>query len=613
MCGIIGILGKDDVTARLVDGLARLEYRGYNSSGVAVLSGGNVMVRRAVGKLDALRLRLQAEPVAGHVGIGHTRWATHGAPTEENAHPHRTGPVTVVHNGIIENYAEIRTELEADGQVFSSQTDTEVVSQLCARFYEAGDTAEMAVQKTLTQLKGAYALAFLFADALDTLVVARLGSPLAIGYGTAEPDGTFEMFVGSDAIALAPFTSRISYLEDGDMAILNQSRVVIRDHSGTEVTREIREIPIDAHVVDKGPYHHFMAKEIHEQPESLARGLRGLVDHHNERLLPILDGIDFATADRVILIACGTAHYACHIAKYWIESLAGIPVEVEIASEYRYRDLALTGCEIAIFVSQSGETADTLAALKHLRGCVAHRIAVINAPTSSIAREADHILDIAAGPEIGVASTKAFTSQLLSLAAIAIRAGAVRGHLDAKGEEDLVRGLVALPRHVTDVLRLEGEIEDLAREISSARDVLFLGRGAFFPLALEAALKLKEISYIHAEGYAAGELKHGPIALVDEAVPVVVFAPSDKHFGKTVSNAEEVAARGGNLVLVSDQTIAVSGSLAPRYALKMPKTSDMWAPIIYAVVAQLLAYHVAVLKGTDVDQPRNLAKSVTVE
>ncbi len=613
MCGIIGILGKEDVTARLVDGLARLEYRVYDSAGIAVLSSGNVTVRRAVGKLDALRLRLRAEPIAGHVGIGHTRWATHGAPTEENAHPHRTGPVTVVHNGIIENYAEIRTELEADGHIFSSQTDTEVVSQLCARFCEAGDTAEVAVQNALARLKGAYALAFLFADAPDTLVVARFGSPLAIGYGAAEPDGTFEMFVGSDAIALAPFTSRISYLEDGDMAVLNRSRVVIRDNSGAEVTREIREIPIDALVVDKGPYRHFMAKEIHEQPESLARGLRGLVDHHNERLMPILDGVDFAAADRVILIACGTAHYACHIAKYWIESLASIPVEVEIASEYRYRDLALSGREIAVFVSQSGETADTLAALKHLRGRVAHRIAVINAPTSSIAREADHILDINAGPEIGVASTKAFTSQLLCLGAIAIRAGAVRGYLDALGEKNLIQGLAALPRLVTDVLRIEGEIEVLAKEISSARDVLFLGRGAFFPLALEAALKLKEISYIHAEGYAAGELKHGPIALVDEAVPVVVFAPSDRHFDKTVSNAEEVAARGGILVLVSDQTIAVSGSSVTRHALKMPKTPDTWAPIVYAVVAQLLAYHVAVLKGTDVDQPRNLAKCVTVE
>ena len=613
MCGIIGILGKNDVTDRLVDGLARLEYRGYDSAGVAVVSSGNVTVRRAVGKLDALRMQLQARPIAGHIGIGHTRWATHGVPSKDNAHPHQTGLVTVVHNGIIENYVELRAELEADGQMFSSQTDTEVVSQLCTRFYQAGEPAEVAVQKTLARVKGAYALAFLFADAADTLIVARLGSPLAIGYGAPDPDGTIEMFVGSDAIALAPFTSRISYLEDGDMAVLNASRVVIRDHSGTEVTREILDMPIDALVVDKGPYRHFMAKEIHEQPESLGRGLRTLVDHHNERLLPILDGIDFAAADRVILIACGTAHYACHIAKYWIESLAALPVEVDIASEYRYRDLALTGREIAIFVSQSGETADTLAALKHLRGRVAHCIAVINAPTSSIAREADHALDITAGPEIGVASTKAFTSQLLNLAAMAIRAGVVRGRLDATRETDLVRGLVALPGQVTGILRLESAIQDLAREISTARDVLFLGRGTFYPLALEAALKLKEISYIHAEGYAAGELKHGPIALVDHGVPVVVFAPSGTHFDKTVSNAEEVAARGGTLVLLSDQTVSVSGSSPTRHALKMPELSDPWAPMVYAVVAQLLAYHVAVIKGTDVDQPRNLAKSVTVE
>lgn len=612
MCGIVGILGCSDVTDRLLDGLGRLEYRGYDSSGIAVLSEGKLEVRRAVGKLAALRERLEQAPVSGSVGIGHTRWATHGAPTEDNAHPHRSGPVTVIHNGIIENYATLRAELEAEGRVFNSATDTEVVAQLCCKFVEIGDTPDTAVQKTLSQLIGAYALAFLFDDSPEEMIVARCGSPLAIGYGAPESDGTFEMFVGSDALALAPFTARVSYLEDGDMAVLTLSRVLIRDLDGAEVTREIREIPAGNLSVDKGPYRHFMAKEIHEQPESLARGLLGLVDHHSERLLPILKDVDFTQADRVILVACGTAHYACHIAKYWIESLAGLPVEIEVASEFRYRDVALSGREIAIFVSQSGETADTLAALRHLENRVAHRIAVINVPTSSIAREADHVLEISAGPEIGVASTKAFTSQLLCLAAIALRAGVLRGRIDATREQKLVENLVAAPRLVAEVLRLEGDIQALSREIVGARDVLFLGRGAFYPLALEAALKLKEITYIHAEGYAAGELKHGPIALVDEAVPVIVFAPSGAHFNKTMSNAEEVAARGGRLFLISDRD-ALIGTKTPVHALKMPDMSETWAPIIYAVVAQLFAYHVAVLKGTDVDQPRNLAKSVTVE
>lgn len=520
MCGIVGILGHSNVTDRLLEGLSRLEYRGYDSAGVAVLTDAGVAVRRSVGKFNTLRESLAKKPADGIVGIGHTRWATHGAPTMDNSHPHRSGRVTVVHNGIIENHEELRSELEDEGRRFYSETDTEVVAHLCDRFVCRGASPREAVRRTLSNLKGAYALAFLFDDNPEEMIVARRGSPLVIGYGASESDGSMEMFAGSDALALAPFTSRVSYLEDGDMAVLSRSRVVIQDLEGAEVIREIREIATESFCVDKGRYRHFMAKEIHEQPESLARALTGLVDPHTQKLLPILEGVDFSQADRIILVACGTAHYACHVAKYWIESLGGLPVETEIASEYRYRNLALSGREIAVFVSQSGETADTLAAMHHLKGRVAHRIAVINVPTSSIAREADHILDIKAGPEIGVASTKAFTGQLLSLAAI---------------------------------------------------------------------------------------------ALIDRNVPAIIFAPSGAHFEKTVSNAEEVAARGGRLVWVSDRADLSSMSGQGSCVLKVPEVPEIWSPIVYAVVAQLIAYHVAILKGTDLDQPRNLAKSVTVE
>ena len=606
-------MGQSPVVDRLLDGLARLEYRGYDSAGVAVLTEDGTAVRRAAGKLASLRHDVSQRPCDGTVGIGHTRWATHGSPTQFNAHPHRSGKVTVVHNGIIENYAEIRAELVAEGRTFQSETDTETVAVLCDSFLRGGDAPRDAMRKTLQNLQGAYALAFLFDDLPDQLMVARLGSPLVIGYGQTDASGNCEMFVGSDAVALAPLTSRISYLEDGDLAVLSCRQVLIEDRQGAEVVRDVQEILTEELLVDKGPWRHFMAKEIHEQPDSLRRALSGLVDHHSMQLRPFLNEIDFSSVDRVLLVACGTAHYACHVAKYWLEDFGALPVEVEIASEFRYRNVALTGREVAIFVSQSGETADTLAALKHLRGRVAHQIAVVNVPTSSIAREADHIVEIRAGAEIGVASTKAFTGQLICLAAIALKAGLQRGILSQSQEQEFLADLTALPRLVVEVLAREGAIRNEAKSLSVARDVLFLGRGVMYPLALEAALKLKEISYIHAEGYAAGELKHGPIALIDENVPVVVFAPSDEHFEKLVSNGKEVAARGGRLIWITDpagasKLVGVEGTVHVVFGFPFP-----WFPIGGAVIAQLIAYHVALCKGTDVDQPRNLAKSVTVE
>jgi len=609
MCGIIGILGQGPVAGRLLEGLSRLEYRGYDSAGIAVLAQSSTVLRRSVGKLASLFDEVARNPVEGTIGIGHTRWATHGAPTLLNAHPHRSGSVTVVHNGIIENYAMLRALLMAEGRHFASETDTEVIAVLCDSLLGEGALPLDAVRQTLQNLEGAYALAFLFEGLPDRMIVARSGSPLVIGYGQPGPGGDMEIFVGSDAIALAPFTSQISYLEDGDLAVLSLDRVTIEDANGVQVVREVKDIQTGQFDVEKGPYRHFMAKEIHEQPESLQRALSGFVDHHSLRLEPFLEEIDFADIDRVLLVACGTAHYACHIAKYWLENLASLAVEVEIASEFRYRNVALTGRELAIFVSQSGETADTLAALKHLRGRVAHRVAVVNVPTSSIAREADHIMQIYAGPEIGVASTKAFTGQLVCLAILALKVGVQRQHVTKEEVQRLVPELIALPRLVVEVLEYETEIAELAQTIVGARDVLFLGRGTMYPLALEAALKLKKISYIHAEAFAAGELKHGPIALIDQSVPVVMFAPSDEHFEKLVSNGQEVGARGGQLIWITDPAGASKLAGVEGHVLAIPNS----APISYAIVAQLIAYHVAVLKGTDVDQPRNLAKSVTVE
>ncbi len=604
MCGIVGILGKSDVTGRIVDGLQRLEYRGYDSAGIAVANGSAIDVRRAVGKLDNLRSALLADAPSGRVGIGHTRWATHGAASETNAHPHRVGCVTLVHNGIIENHGQLRAELEAKGVRLTSQTDTEVAAAWLNLLLGRSETLDEAFLCLLDKLVGSYALAIVFEGYPDLMFVARQGSPLAIGYGETDEDGSAEMFIGSDALALAPFTDQVTYLEDGDWAAIRPDRVEIFDRNGVAVTRDVLTIPTEDLVVDKGPWPHFMRKEIEEQPESLARLLRTLVDPSAQVLRPVLDEVDFAGADRIVLLACGTAHYACHLASYWIEEFARIPVEIDLASEYRYRDRPLTGREIVIAVSQSGETADTLSALTALRGKAAVRLAVVNVPTSSIAREADAFLDIHAGPEIGVASTKAFSGQLMALMALALKAGRDRGVLSEDRLATVIEELVSVPRIVSETLRLVPVIEGEARRLAKASDIYFIGRASNYPLALEAALKMKEISYIHAEAYAAGELKHGPIALIDQGTPLVVFDNIGSLNEKTASNVAEVVARGAEVLRIGP---------GEDCALRVPESGPLATAFAYAVVAQLLAYFVSVEKGTDVDQPRNLAKSVTVE
>ncbi len=606
MCGIVAILGRHEVAPLILEALKRLEYRGYDSAGIATVHDGRLGRRRAVGKLIALSDLLVRDPIRGHAGIGHTRWATHGQPSERNAHPHQAGGVAVVHNGIIENFRTLRAELEAEGVVFETETDTETIVQICNRELGAGRTPVEAARATLARLEGAFALCFLFDGEDDLLVAARRGSPLAIGYG----DG--ETFVGSDALALAPMTSEVAYLEEGDHAILTRSSVEIFDAAGQPAVRETHHVPVENYLAEKGPYKHFMAKEMHEQPTVIADALGRYVTP-DRKAVAAPDGVDFTGCDRVVLVACGTAHYACHVAKYWFESLARLPVEIEVASEFRYREPPLDARSLGIFVSQSGETADTLAALRYVRGCGGRVVSVVNVETSTIARESDVALPILAGPEIGVASTKAFTCQLTVLATLAIAAGRQRGHLDAAEEARLVEALCSTPGLLARALALEPQVAEIARELSRAQDVLFLGRGPMYPLALEGALKLKEISYIHAEGYASGELKHGPIALVDEDVPVIVLAPSDGLFDKTVSNMQEVMARDGKVLLLSDAAgIAHAGHGAWR-TLAMPAADPFVAPILYAAPAQLLAYHTAIQKGTDVDQPRNLAKSVTVE
>ena len=606
MCGIVAVLGRHEVAPLILEALKRLEYRGYDSAGIATLQDGRLARRRAVGKLIALSDLLVRDPIRGQAGIGHTRWATHGAPSERNAHPHRSGGVAVVHNGIIENFRALRAELEAEGEVFATDTDTEAIVQLCNRALAAGAAPVEAARATLARLEGAFALCFLFEGHDDLLIAARRGSPLAVGFG----DG--EAYVGSDALALAPFTHRIAYLEEGDLAVLTREAVAIEDAAGRPAVREVVQIPLENVFSEKGPYKHFMAKEMHEQPTVLAEALaRYLSPDRTAVALPAT--IDFVGFDRLVLIACGTAHYACHVARYWFEALARLPVEVEVASEFRYREPPLDARTLGIFVSQSGETADTLAALRYARAAGSPTIAVVNVETSSIARESDVALPILAGPEIGVASTKAFTCQLAVLATLAIAAARQRGRLEAGEAARLVAALAAVPGLVARALALEPEIAEIARELARAQDVLFLGRGTMYPLALEGALKLKEISYIHAEGHAAGELKHGPIALIDEAVPVIVLAPSDGLFDKTASNMQEVMARDGRVLLISDAVgLAKAGHGAWR-TLAMPACEPFVAPIVYAAPAQLLAYHTAILKGTDVDQPRNLAKSVTVE
>jgi glucosamine--fructose-6-phosphate aminotransferase (isomerizing) len=606
MCGIVGILGKGPVAEQLVDALKRLEYRGYDSAGVATVQNGQLGRRRAEGKLRNLEELLKRSPLHGSTGIGHTRWATHGKPTEANAHPHATDLVAVVHNGIIENFRELKEELIADGAVFTSDTDTEVIAHLITREMKTSNDPVRAVYHALRRLRGAFALAMIFAGYNDLMIVARQGSPLAIGFG----DG--EMFVGSDAIALAPFTDSIAYLEDGDWAVMTRKAMAIRDRSGNAVERVVTRSLATALLVDKGNHRHFMVKEIHEQPEVIGHTLAGYVDLATNTVdIPQLP-FDFAKVTRLSLSACGTAFYACLVAKYWFERWARLPVDVDIASEFRYRETALDPGGAALFVSQSGETADTLATLRYCRAQGQHILSIVNVRESTIARESEAILPTLAGPEIGVASTKAFTCQLTVLACLAIAAGKARGVIGPALEAELVQALGEVPRLMATVLRDERPYEALAQWLSKARDVLYLGRGSSYPIALEGALKLKEISYIHAEGYAAGELKHGPIALIDENMPVIVIAPCDDLYDKTVSNMQEVAARGGKIVLVSDADPASTGCALAAH-LAVPPVHRFAAPLVYAVPVQLIAYYTAVFMGTDVDQPRNLAKSVTVE
>ncbi|HEX7792686.1 MAG TPA: glutamine--fructose-6-phosphate transaminase (isomerizing) [Afipia sp.] len=608
MCGIVGILGRGPVAEQLVDSLKRLEYRGYDSAGVATLEGALLDRRRAKGKLKNLEAVLKSSPLAGHIGIGHTRWATHGKPTENNAHPHATDNVAVVHNGIIENFRDLRTQLEAQGATFSSETDTEVVAHLVNSYLAKGLSPADAVKATLPRLHGAFALAFIFKGEQNLMIGARKGSPLAVGYG----DG--EMYLGSDAIALGPFTDTISYLDDGDWVVLSRNEATVYDDKNAVVEREIVRHNTASSVVDKANYRHFMAKEIHEQPEVIGHTLAHYVDMATEKVaIPVKLPFDFKDIQRVSITACGTASYAGFVAKYWFERLARLPVELDVASEFRYREAPLRKGDLAIFISQSGETADTLAALRYAKSQGLHTVSIVNVPTSTIARESETALPTLAGPEIGVASTKAFTCQLAALAALAIAAGRARGELSESDETKLVHGLIEVPRLMTEALSLEPQIEKLARDIAKSQDVLYLGRGTNYPLALEGALKLKEISYIHAEGYAAGELKHGPIALIDETMPVVVIAPHDRVFEKTVSNMQEVAARGGKIILMTDAQGAREATVESLVTIILPDMPATVTPLVYAIPVQLLAYHTAVVMGTDVDQPRNLAKSVTVE
>ncbi|ESW91569.1 glucosamine--fructose-6-phosphate aminotransferase [Mesorhizobium sp. LSHC422A00] len=607
MCGIVGIVGQSQVAPLIVDALKRLEYRGYDSAGVATIEHGRLGRRRAEGKLINLERRLKDEPLDGTIGIGHTRWATHGVPNETNAHPHFSDGVAIVHNGIIENFAELRDELIRDGYSFSSQTDTEVVAHLVARQLAKGLKPIEAAHQALKRLEGAFALAIMFTGDEDLIVGARNGPPLAVGHG----DG--EMFLGSDAIALAPFTNSITYLEDGDWAVVRRDGVTIFDIDGKEVARKRQQSLSTSFMVDKGNRRHFMEKEIHEQPEVISHTLAHYVDFVSGVSKPLELPFDFAKIGRLAISACGTAYLAGLISKYWFERYARLPVDIDVASEFRYREMPLSADDAAFFISQSGETADTLASLRYCRKAGMKIGAIVNVRESTMARESDVVLPTLAGPEIGVASTKAFTCQLSVLASLAVRAGVARGTISKDEEKTLVRALSEAPRYANQVLKLEEQIERIAREISRYKDVLYLGRDTNFPLAMEGALKLKEISYIHAEGYAAGELKHGPIALIDENMPVIVIAPHDRIFEKTVSNMQEVAARGGKIILITDAKGAAQVSVKTMETIILPDVPEIISPIIYALPIQMLAYYAAVFMGTDVDQPRNLAKSVTVE
>lgn len=607
MCGIIGIIGKDEVAPLLVDALKRLEYRGYDSAGIATLQGGKLDRRRAEGKLVNLEKRLAGEPLPGVIGIGHTRWATHGKPVERNAHPHITERLAVVHNGIIENFAELRTMLEAEGRKFQTETDTEAVAHLVTRELEKGKSPVEAVRDCLPQLHGAFALAFLFEGDEELLIGARQGPPLAVGYG----DG--EMFLGSDAIALSPFTDTIAYLEDGDWAVLTRKGVTIYDENNNQVERTIQKTQTANMLVSKGNHRHFMQKEMFEQPEVISHTLANYLDFTTGKVRQEAIGLDFSKIDRLTISACGTAYYAASVGKYWFEQIARLPVDSDIASEFRYREMPLSKDSLAMFVSQSGETADTLASLRYCKSQGLKIASVVNVTGSTIARESDAVFPTLAGPEIGVASTKAFTCQLSAMASLAIAAAKARGAIDDAREQELVRQLSEAPRFLNQVLKLEDQIAAVCTDLAKVNHVLYLGRGTSFPLAMEGALKLKEISYIHAEGYAAGELKHGPIALIDETMPVIVIAPSDRLYEKTVSNMQEVAARGGRIILITDRRGAESASVDTMATIVLPDVPEFITPLVYALPIQMLAYHTAVLMGTDVDQPRNLAKSVTVE
>lgn len=604
MCGIIGVTGVGPAVPRLIDSLKRLEYRGYDSAGVAALVDGKIERRRAKGKIRELEAVLAAEPLDATIGIGHTRWATHGAPTTANAHPHKAGRVTLVHNGIIENFAELKAELVAEGHAFESQTDTEVVAHLLDSELAKANDPLVAFKAVLDRLTGAYALAVLIEGEDGLILGARKGSPLVVGWG----DG--EMYLGSDALAVGPFTTKISYLEEGDFVAIDRDGARMFDASGTPAERPIVQVSASSALVEKGEYRHFMEKEIHEQPDSVQHTLSHYLDFVNGKAKA--NEVDFAAIDRVQIVACGTAFYAGQIGRYAFEKLAGLPCDVEIASEFRYRHPALTKGTLAVAVSQSGETADTLASLTWCKGQGLKTAALVNVHSSSMAREAETLWPTHAGPEIGVASTKAFTAQVAALLALAVSAGVQRGRIDPATEAELVKALFEAPRLIAEAMGMEADLKAVAHDLSKATDVLFLGRGSMFPLAMEGALKLKEISYIHAEGYAAGELKHGPIALVDEKTPIVALAPLDEVFEKTASNLQEVAARGGPVIMIAPKSAPDPHGAGIR-RVDAPDCHSLIAPLVYAIPVQLLAYYTAVQKGTDVDQPRNLAKSVTVE
>ena len=607
MCGIIGIVGKGPVAERLVDALRRMEYRGYDSAGLCVIEGGELVRRRAEGKLANLVEELDARPTDGEIGIAHTRWATHGAPTTQNAHPHATRDVAIVHNGIIENFAELRAELLGRGRNFESETDSEIVAHLVSEQVEAGKSPQEAVAAVLPRLRGAFALAIAFRQHPDLLIGARLGSPLVVGLGEGEA------YLGSDALALASLTQKIAYLDEGDWTVITREGAQIYDKDDNPVERETVISGATAVAIEKGNYHHFMQKEIFEQPTVVAQTLRSYLRPVERKVaLPQMD-FDISAVERITIVACGTSYYAGMVAKYWFETFARVPVDLDFASEFRYRDPVFESGGLALFISQSGETADTLAALRHSKENGQKIAVVVNVPTSSMAREADLLLPTHAGPEIGVASTKAFSCQLAVLAALAAHLAVVKGKMTRDEEREVVKHLTEAPAALNAALDHDENIADMAHFIAPARDVLYLGRGPDYPLALEGALKLKEISYIHAEGYASGEMKHGPIALIDEDVPVIVLAPSGPLFEKTVSNMQEVRARGGKVVLISDAEGLAEAGEGCLATIEMPKVHPLIAPLVYAVPVQLLAYHVAVAKGTDVDQPRNLAKSVTVE